>query len=112
LLHGGQIVEVVLTRRVVKDAIMAPLLAVIPLEDGAAVYVVNDGKAKRHDVTLGLIRGREVQIVSGLAVGERLIVAGHRFVGPGQDVRIVKMDGSATPEAAPAPEASPASPAN
>lgn len=87
-LRSGQIVRVRLVRRVLNGAIMIPLLAVIPLEDGYAVYVVEDSQAQRRDVQLGFIQGDRIQIVSGLEAGHKLIVAGHRFVAPGQNVRV------------------------
>ncbi|MBN2592284.1 MAG: efflux RND transporter periplasmic adaptor subunit [Sedimentisphaerales bacterium] len=89
LLRSGQIVNVRLTRRILKDVILVPLLAVIPMEDGKAVYVVNSSHAKRCDVKLGIIRRDQVQIESGLEPGDKLIIAGHRFVAPGQKVNIV-----------------------
>jgi membrane fusion protein (multidrug efflux system) len=89
LLRSGQIVHVRLTRQVLKNAILIPLAAVIPMEDGKAVYVVESSKSQRRVVTLGIIRGDRVQIPSGLAPGDQLIVAGHRFVAPGQKVDIV-----------------------
>jgi membrane fusion protein (multidrug efflux system) len=89
LLRSGQIVRVRLTRRILKDAILIPLLAVIPMEDGKAVYVVNSSQAERRDVKLDIIRGDQVQITSGLKPGDKLIIAGHRFVAPGQKVNIV-----------------------
>jgi len=85
-LRSGQIVKVELTRRVLHDVIMIPLSAVIPLENGYVVYVVEDGKAQRRNVKLGLIKGHYVRILQGLAAGDRLIVAGHHYVGPGQQV--------------------------
>jgi len=89
LLRSGQIVHVRLTRQVFKDAILIPLASVIPMEDGKAVYVVESSKSQRRVVTLGIIRGDRVQIPSGLKPGDQLIVAGHRFVAPGQKVDIV-----------------------
>ena len=94
LLRSGQIVRVRLTRRVLKDAILIPLLAVIPMEDGMAVYVVNSAQAERRDIRLGAIKGDRVQVLSGLKPGDQLIVAGHRFVAPGQKVNVVPVDGS------------------
>jgi len=88
LLHSGRIVRARLTRRVLTDVIMVPLTAVIPEEHGRSVYVVNSRTALRRDVTLGLIKGQRVQILSGLEPGDRLIVAGHRFVSPGQAVKL------------------------
>jgi membrane fusion protein (multidrug efflux system) len=92
LLRSGQIVRVRLTRRVLTDVIMIPLESVIPLEQGRVVYVANDGQAERRDVVLGLIEGRSVRVLSGLQAGDRLIVAGHRYVGPGQPVNVVEQD--------------------
>ena len=89
-LRSGQIVRVRLVRRMIENAIMAPLLSVIPLESGKAVYVATGDMAQQRIVTLGLLRGREVQITSGIEAGERLIVAGHRFVGPGQKIKVVE----------------------
>ena len=104
-LFSGQIVRAKLTRRILSNVIMIPLSAVIPLEDSKAVYVIegdvperdapppaaSDGRAavaRRREVALGIIRGRSVQVQSGLEAGDLLIVAGHRFVGPGQLVRV------------------------
>lgn len=92
LLHSGMIVRAQITRRIMSDVIMVPLSSVIPLENGRQVYLVEDGKAVPRKVELGLIRGSEVQVVSGLTPGEQLIVAGHRNVGPGQLVNIVTVD--------------------
>jgi membrane fusion protein (multidrug efflux system) len=90
LLRSGQIVHVRLTRQILKDAILVPLLAVIPMEDGKAVYVANSSQARRRQVDLGIIRRDQVQIRSGLEPGDKLIIAGHRFVAPGQKVNIVE----------------------
>jgi membrane fusion protein (multidrug efflux system) len=89
LLRSGQIVRVRLTRRILKDAILIPLLAVIPMEDGKAVYVVNSTEAKRREVELGFIKDDRIQVKSGLEPGDHLIIAGHRFVAPGQTVNVV-----------------------
>ncbi len=89
LLRSGQIVLVRLTRRILKDAIMVPLLAVIPMEQSKAVYVVNSTQAVRREVELGFIKGDHIQVKSGLEAGDRLIIAGHRFIAPGQKVNVV-----------------------
>lgn len=89
LLRSGQIVLVHLTRQILKDAIMVPLLAVIPMEESETVYVVNSIQAVRREVDLGFIKGDRVQVKSGLEAGDRLIIAGHRFIAPGQKVNVV-----------------------
>lgn len=92
-LRSGQIVKVRLTRRMLKDAVMIPLASVIPLEEGKEVYVVENGKAERRPVELGFIRGRSIQVRSGLKQADQLIVAGHRLVSPGQPVNVVTGEG-------------------
>jgi membrane fusion protein, multidrug efflux system len=91
-LHSGQIVKVQLTRRTIKNAILIPLSAVIPMENGNAVYIVNSSLAQRKEVELGIIKGDRVQITRGLLSGDQLIVAGHRFVAPGQKVNVVSKE--------------------
>jgi membrane fusion protein (multidrug efflux system) len=59
------------------------------MEGSKAVYVVNSEEAKRCQVELGFIKGDYVHIKSGLKPGDRLIIAGHRFVAPGQKVNVV-----------------------
>lgn len=110
--RSGRIVKVRLTRRSIEGAIMIPLDAAIPLEEGNAIYVVEkDPKtqqeiARRRTVKLdprfikrmvpppqeGDTEPRppeqRILVLTGLNEGDRLIVAGHQFVGPGQPVTI------------------------
>lgn len=89
LLHSGQIVQARLTRQILENAILIPLLAVIPMERGYAVYVVESSKAQRREVQIGIIKGDRIQVVEGLQPGDQLVVSGHRFVAPGQNVNVV-----------------------
>ena len=89
VLRSGQIVRVSLRRSVIRRAVMVPLEAIIQMEEGRAVYVVDAaGKAERRMVTLGIWRGRDVQIRSGLKAGDLLIVQGQRYVAPGEAVAV------------------------
>ncbi len=88
-LRSGQIVTATLKRRDMKDVIMVPLMAVIPLEDGNTVYVALDDRAQPRKVELGMLKGSKIQIVSGLVAGDQLIVEGNRQLGPGQQIKII-----------------------
>jgi multidrug efflux system membrane fusion protein len=58
-------------------AIAVPESALLPGEQGWMVYVVEDGRAKRRPVALGLrTRDGRVEIREGLAVGATLVVEG------------------------------------
>ena len=89
-LRAGMIVRAKFRRRTLSDVLMVPLASVIPLEEGRVVYVEVDGMAEKRKVELGLIQGTEVQVLDGLKPGDRLIVVGHRLVGPGQRVQVTQ----------------------
>ncbi len=88
--RAGLIARVVLLREVIEQAIMIPLASVIPTEKGYQVYVEQDGKASRRDVTIGLIVGDRVRAKTGLKADDRLIVDGHRLVGDGASINVVE----------------------
>jgi len=94
LLRSGQSVRVRLVRRVLKDVIMVPLSAVIPLEKAKAVYVAEGDVARRREVVIDMsfIKGARVRVTAGLKEGDRLIVVGHRYVGDGQNIRVLPVE--------------------
>jgi len=110
-LKSGQIVTVHMQRRTITEAIMIPLEAVISLEKGYRVYVVVNGVAKDRDVKLGMFKGRNVRVLSGLAAGDKLIVSGHYYVGPDQPVKVIG-EGDQVEPTATAPATNPAQPAS
>ncbi|MHC4561512.1 MAG: efflux RND transporter periplasmic adaptor subunit [Planctomycetota bacterium] len=87
-LRTGQIVDAFVMRQTIPNAIMVPLDAVMPREKDHVVYVVEGSQATRRVVGLGLIKEDTIQVLSGLAEGDQLIVEGQRYVGPGQAVVI------------------------
>ncbi|HRU05084.1 MAG TPA: efflux RND transporter periplasmic adaptor subunit [Candidatus Brocadiia bacterium] len=87
-MRSGQLATVSIARRVIKNALLIPLEAVIPQETGHSVFVVENGKAQSRMVKLGLFRGNRVLVLEGLKGGDQLIVEGHRLVGPGQSVQV------------------------
>ena len=92
-LYSGQIVTVRLKRKDRKNVIMVPLDAIIPLEKGYMVYVVQNGKAEPKnnvEIDIRFIKGKRILVTSGLAAGDRLILfPGNRQCGPGQAVRVI-----------------------
>ena len=89
-LRDKQIVEGKLTRRVLRDILLIPMAAIIPLENGKVVYVVEDGKARRREITIdpNLTDDQRVCVTDGIQPGAKLIVKGLVQVGPGQPVSI------------------------
>jgi len=92
VLSAGQAVSIQLPGQTVIDAVIGPITD-IPGEanDGQDPGVIADLSrfAERREVTLGIMQGNKVQILSGLVAGDMLIIEGQQYVGPGQSVRIV-----------------------
>jgi RND family efflux transporter MFP subunit len=66
---------------------------------GAAIAFVVDGEtARKRDIVMGARQGKQVQVRSGLKVGERLVVQGQHLLRDGNPVRV--LEAPRTPEAA------------
>lgn len=90
--RNGQIVRMQLTRQQIEGAVMIPLRAILPTEQGQVVYVLGEGDlAIRRfiEVDRHMIQGDRIRVKTGLQDGDLLIIDGNRYVGPGQKVRVV-----------------------
>lgn len=81
----GEPAQLALVRRVLTEVILVPLTAVVEMENSLAVYVVDGAVARRRSITVVRTLG-ERMVVDGLAVGDRVIVAGQDRVSEGQSV--------------------------
>jgi membrane fusion protein, multidrug efflux system len=98
----GQFVNVKLVLTTEKRAVLIPNQATQISQQGPFVFVVKaDDTAELRPVTLGQRQGNDVVIVSGLAPGERVVLAGQLMVRPGSKVHI----GASAPEALPGTKA-------
>ncbi|MCC6490450.1 MAG: efflux RND transporter periplasmic adaptor subunit [Candidatus Hydrogenedentes bacterium] len=88
VLKPGMIARVELVRQVYPESIVVPIFAAILLDDQRFVLVERDGVAELRPVEVGVIQGNNVQITSGLAPGDHLIVVGQRDVSPGEPVSV------------------------
>ncbi len=71
----GTFADVEVAIREVPDALTVPALAVIPELGGRKVFVYEDGRAVARSVTTGIRTEDRVEIVSGVEVGERVVVS-------------------------------------
>ncbi|WP_438014295.1 efflux RND transporter periplasmic adaptor subunit [Sorangium sp. So ce315] len=120
LLRPGTFAEVTVPVGASGDAPVIPLTAVRPSERGFLAYVVDGTTARERVLSLGLRtpNGR-VEVKSGLAVGERLVVRGAEALREGAQVRVAppgsmpggQPAGHAGEGAGASPPASPAGPA-
>jgi len=88
-LRPGLFVSVKVSLGVKPDAIVIPEQAIWPIGQNKTVYIVVDGKAERRVVKLGERRPGEVEVVSGLEVGEVIVTAGQMKLYEGAAVQSV-----------------------
>jgi membrane fusion protein, multidrug efflux system len=99
----GQFVQVRLVLATEKDAVLLPSQATQISQQGPYVYVVKpNDTAELRPVTLGQRQGSDVVITSGVAAGERVVLAGQLLVRPDGKVHVE----TGTPGAAPGSEQS------
>ena len=89
-LRPGMIVRVKFVRRVINDAIVVPLYAVVDRDGEKFVFVVEDGTAVSRKVRLGPIINGTVVIFGGVQVGEHLVVKGQQLVIDGGPVTVIE----------------------
>lgn len=86
-----------------QNAILLPQRAVtVGPKGGTVMLVTAENKAEPRPVALGDLRGAEWEIMSGVKVGERVIVSGLQKVRPGAPVKVVEPKAAARPAAQPA----------
>ena len=87
-IRPGMIARGAFLRREVENAVTAPLFAVQDKGGERVVFVEEGGAARARTVRLGIIESDRVQVLDGLAAGDRLIVAGQAEVEDGTRVNV------------------------
>jgi len=87
-IRPGMIARVVFLRRVIPDALVAPLFAIVDKGGERILFVEKDGVAHARMVSIGLIEGDRVRITNGLNAGDHLIVTGQTEVEEGMKVQV------------------------
>lgn len=88
LLPGAFVrVELLLTNK--SSTLFVPTEAIIPVLKGKKVFVVKDGLAEEKYVETGLRTEDHIQILSGLAVGDSVIINGNYQLKKGAKVKVL-----------------------
>jgi len=86
LLHSGMFIEVRLATEVRPNAVLIPEDAILPLQGANFAWVVRDGKATRRQVGVGVRSPGFVEVRSGVAAGEEVVVGGLEMLSEGAPV--------------------------
>jgi RND family efflux transporter MFP subunit len=92
-LRPGITVQVAMTAKTVKDAVVVPAAAVYKNPETNANYVLvagTDEKAHQKTVQVGIRNGEDAQIVSGINPGDPVITAGGYAVPDGTKIKVEK----------------------
>lgn len=109
-LPDGLSVELTTTAHRTAGAVLVPSDAMF-FEDGVAyVYVVQEGKAVRTDVTIGLYTADQIAVTAGLTPGNEVITTWSSSLRDGVDVRLAS-ETEASSGQAPAGDGSSSAPA-
>lgn len=84
----GSFAQIKLTLNTIKDAILVPTEAVIPVLEGKIVYVVKNGMAQQVNVIAGTRTASSLLITSGLNVGDTVLTTGAMSLKPDAPVKV------------------------
>jgi membrane fusion protein (multidrug efflux system) len=84
----GSFAQIKLTLNTIKDAILVPSEAVIPVLKGKIVYVSRNGKAQQVNVEAGTRTAESVLITGGLKIGDTVLTTGAMSLKPDAAVRV------------------------
>ncbi len=92
-LRPGLFAQVSVTLEIKPDALMVPEQAIWPIGQKKTIYLVVDGKAVQKVVTLGQRQPGQVEIISGVTVGDEIVTAGQMKIFDGAAVKTIPATG-------------------
>lgn len=84
----GMIARVAFLRRIIPDALAAPIFAIVDKGGERILFVEKNGEAQARTISIGAIEGDKIQITKGLEPGDNLIVVGQKDVEEGMKVQV------------------------
>ena len=87
-LRAGMFVRATFVTRIIENAIAIPVPAVIERPQTKVCFIVNEGKAKEVALTTGIETEGWLEIVAGLAPGDKVVVEGQEQLKSGSPVKI------------------------
>lgn len=99
-LKPGTSVQLALTAKTVKDALVVPASSVITAADGTTAVMLagSDGRAHQQAVKLGIRSGDDVQVVEGVSANDKVVASGAYGL---PDKTKIQIETSEAPEGSP-----------
>ena len=93
IIKPEMVANIEVVRRTIEEAMIIPQEALVRVEDGYIVFVVEEeggvDMVRSRVVVLGPAQQNEVVIRSGIEIGDRIIVVGQQSVSAGDQVNVV-----------------------
>ncbi|CAM4281158.1 efflux RND transporter periplasmic adaptor subunit [Flavobacterium terrigena] len=84
----GTFATIDLSLKNIKDAIVIPTEAVVPIQDGKVVYIANNGKAKEVKIETLARTSKDVVVTSGIKSGDTLLTSGVMSLKDEADIKV------------------------
>ncbi|WP_264521773.1 efflux RND transporter periplasmic adaptor subunit [Flavobacterium sp. N1994] len=84
----GTFANIELPLKNIKDAIIIPTEAIVPIQDGKKVFIANHGQAKEIKVETLARTDKDVVITSGLKAGDTLLTSGMMSLKDEADIKV------------------------
>ena len=93
-LKAGTPVHAMITGHTMKNALLLPPEAIQTAQDGGkyVMVIAEDSTAHKRPVMIGIQTGKEVQIVSGVSLSDRVVTTGSYAMDDGTKVKIAAPD--------------------
>lgn len=84
----GSFANIELPLTIIKDALLVPTEAVIPMQDGKKVFIVEGGKAKEAKIETSSRTSTDLLVLSGLKAGDTVLTTGVMSMKSGTAVKV------------------------
>jgi membrane fusion protein (multidrug efflux system) len=75
-----------------ENAIMIPNEVILPQGRDKLIYLYNGGKAIQRSITTGVRDSSNIEVLTGLQIGDTVITTGLLYLKPGSEVKISKVN--------------------
>ena len=90
VLKPGMFGKVKIIIRRTGNAVLIPVASLVERDGSSVVFIVNDEKASMVEPDVDIKEGDMISVLSGLDVGDRVIVIGQQNVNEGDEVRVTE----------------------
>ena len=107
-LKPGTTVQMTINLQTIKDALVVPANAVVTSQDGSSAVMLagTDGKAHQKGVKLGVRQGDDVQILDGVAPGDKVVTSGAYGLPDNTKIKVEAAPAEAPEGGKPSPQKS------